>query len=650
VVIQKLTKNHFYVVLFLLLYSARFVPLVFAWSNGGYSADPSNPDYGTHDWLAEHALAWLPSNEKEYLENNLVTFLYGTELPDNGQASDGIGDTAKHHIYYFNNGTVHDGSAAVRAYAEFNVTLSFLNANDFVNASKHAGIMAHYITDMAVFGHVMGIATDWGAEQHHSDYENHVNTRTNSFNDDFNTYLSYDGSLDLINAYDAAIDLAYDTTFDFNGELTCVWMDTNYDWSNSTFTNRCGESLNQAANALTDVLHTLYSESEHFKLQSYITCFSSTPSITITDELIISGALNPTLVGETITLTYTKPDMATFNQTSLTDTSGGFSDSISPGISGSWSVMASWEGDATYGRTSSSSTSFTVTKILTTLSCSASSADITENNAITILGTLDPALGGQTIALRYEKPDSSMITRTATTGTDGSYSDSYTPTDVGSWKVTASWNGDVSHKAGSSTAQTFEVKKKNSCIIATTTFGSELSPEVHFLRNFRDHTVLSTFAGSSFMTVFNEFYYSFSPNIASVIADNEPVRSLMKVVLYPLIGILHLSSRAFSLFSFIPEFGVVTAGFIASALIGLVYFAPWILLISLTKKFAPSRKVLRWMSLLWLGSIFTMTVAGITKLSLLMIASTGIFVIATISLTVLTVTHQVSKRYILRNQ
>ena len=63
-----------------------------AWSNGGYSADPSNPDYGTHDWIAEHALDWLPADQKQYILENLDDYLCGTELPDNGGAPDGIGD------------------------------------------------------------------------------------------------------------------------------------------------------------------------------------------------------------------------------------------------------------------------------------------------------------------------------------------------------------------------------------------------------------------------------------------------------------------------------------------------------------------------------------------------------------------------------
>jgi len=128
---------------------------------------------------------------------------------------------------------------------------------------------------MAVFGHVMGSNTDWGPEAHHSDYENYVNARTESYNDDSGIYLSFDGSLDNVTAYEAALLLAYDTTFDVEGQLTCVWMDSNYDWSDSVFRDRCGESLNHAVNLLTDVLHTLYATSNQEpieKTHSSVSC------------------------------------------------------------------------------------------------------------------------------------------------------------------------------------------------------------------------------------------------------------------------------------------------------------------------------------------------------------------------------------------
>jgi len=238
--------------------TSTFVMTGLAWSNGGYSADPSNPDYGTHDWIAQHALDWLPLSEKQYISDNLATYLYGTERPDNPA---GIGDTAKHHIYYNSAEVMTDDVAAVRASTEYGNTLNLLKAKDYASAAKNAGIMSHYVVDMAVFGHVMGSATDWGTEVHHSDYETYVNGRTSSYNAEFDSYLSFDSSLTTISAYDAAKNLAYDTTFDVDGDMTCAWMEQNYDWNNPTFKNRAGESLNLAVNYLADVLHTLAVES-----------------------------------------------------------------------------------------------------------------------------------------------------------------------------------------------------------------------------------------------------------------------------------------------------------------------------------------------------------------------------------------------------
>jgi len=196
--------------------------------------------------------------EKDYIVDNLAIYLYGTELPDNAGAPDGIGDTVLHHIYFWSNESIQDDASAIRAEEEYNNALGYMISGNVEMSAKILGIMSHYIVDVGVFGHVMGSGTDWGSEVHHSDYETYVQERTNSYYGEFNTYLAFDGSLDTISAYDAACALAYDTTFDLDGDLTCVWMDENYDWSNPTFQDRCGESLNLAVNFLADVLHTFY--------------------------------------------------------------------------------------------------------------------------------------------------------------------------------------------------------------------------------------------------------------------------------------------------------------------------------------------------------------------------------------------------------
>ena len=78
------------------------------------------------------------------------------------------------------------------------------------------------------------------------------------------------------------------------------------------------------------------------------------------------------------------------------------------------------------------------------------------------------------------------------------------------------------------------------CLIATATFGSELAPQVQFLREIRDNTVLSTQSGTSFMTAFNSFYYSFSPAVADLERQNPIFKEIVKIVITPLLSSLSL--------------------------------------------------------------------------------------------------------------
>ncbi len=78
------------------------------------------------------------------------------------------------------------------------------------------------------------------------------------------------------------------------------------------------------------------------------------------------------------------------------------------------------------------------------------------------------------------------------------------------------------------------------CLIATATFGSEMTPQVQFLREIRDNTVLQTESGSAFMTGFNQFYYSFSPAIADYERENPMFKEVVKLTLAPLLTSLTL--------------------------------------------------------------------------------------------------------------
>jgi len=82
------------------------------------------------------------------------------------------------------------------------------------------------------------------------------------------------------------------------------------------------------------------------------------------------------------------------------------------------------------------------------------------------------------------------------------------------------------------------------CLIATATFGSEMAPQVQFLRELRDNTVLQTESGTSFMAGFNQFYYSFSPAIADYERENPIFKEAVKLIITPLLTSLTLLQYA----------------------------------------------------------------------------------------------------------
>ena len=294
----------------------------------------------------------------------------------------------------------------------------------------------------------------------------------------------------------------------------------------------------------------------------------------------------------------------------------------------------------------------TITRQPSSLSCTLSSTQIIEGDSITITGSITPPLTGRNVTLTYQPPSGSASTRMVTTDSNSEYSDTYMPSTLGSWMVTASWGGDATYIEASSATRIFTVSsvpEAPPCIIATATFGSELTPQVQLLRSFRDYRILSTFAGSQFMTVFNSFYYSFSPDVADLIRGNDALRDMMKVALYPLINVLQVSEGIFSVLSFSPELAVVTTGFVASALIAVIYLLPLTLIISYFRKVPFLKNLFRAVGMVWLVSLTSIVVAEVSQSSVLMMTATGTFVLASMGLTIVsllivlpTVFHKIS--------
>ena len=124
------------------------------------------------------------------------------------------------------------------------------------------------------------------------------------------------------------------------------------------------------------------------------------------------------------------------------------------------------------------------------------------------------------------------------------------------------------------------------CLIATAAFGSEMAPQVQFLREIRDNTVLQTTSGTTFMNGFNQFYYSFSPHIADYERENPVFKEAVKVSLTPLLTSLTLLNYV----DIDSEEEMLGYGIgIILLNIGIYFVAPVILIISLKKHIFSNR-------------------------------------------------------------
>ena len=153
------------------------------------------------------------------------------------------------------------------------------------------------------------------------------------------------------------------------------------------------------------------------------------------------------------------------------------------------------------------------------------------------------------------------------------------------------------------------------CIIATAAFGSDIAPEVQTLRMFRDDVALHTFSGSSFMTVFNLWYYSFSPSIATYERGEPWLQAAVRFSIEPLLGILNESKQidGYLLKMTTSDSAIIISGIVAAFLIGMVYLFPIagvITLITRKYKTLQFRNPMRFLLVAWLAGIGS-TIAGL---------------------------------------
>ncbi len=119
------------------------------------------------------------------------------------------------------------------------------------------------------------------------------------------------------------------------------------------------------------------------------------------------------------------------------------------------------------------------------------------------------------------------------------------------------------------------------CLIATATFDSELAPQVQQLRELRDNKLLQSKSGSEFMTTFNNFYYSFSPQVADMEREYPLFKETVKIGLTPLLLSLSLMN-SIEMNSEIEVIGYGTSIILLN--FGMYFGTPALIILRLSKR------------------------------------------------------------------
>jgi streptogramin lyase len=232
-------------------------------------------------------------------------------------------------------------------------------------------------------------------------------------------------------------------------------------------------------------------------------------------------------------------------------------------------------------------TSTTSTWTKTTTSTTVSTMTSTSTSTSTTTSTSPTTSTASTTSTSTESYTTTTTTTTSTTFTSTSYSPTVTTTTtVGMLSTYMTTTTTTTTYTAAQTSQVYLTTTtattvivtttptpSRACVIASAAYGSELAPQVQFLREFRDGAVMSTFAGTQFMRVFNAFYYSFSPKVAELTAASPILQTGVRAAIYPLISALRLVAAVHQIYPG-SQLMIIVAGIVASGLIGALYLTP----------------------------------------------------------------------------
>ena len=137
-------------------------------------------------------------------------------------------------------------------------------------------------------------------------------------------------------------------------------------------------------------------------------------------------------------------------------------------------------------------------------------------------------------------------------------------------------------------SKSLTVNPRSACIIATAAYGSEMAPEVAYMRHVRDDMIGSNEVGRLLVNGWNSFYYSWSPPIAEFIGRSGTSQTVFRILLMPLVAIIHSTACIYALIVSVSASLASALSFLFAAVSSITVYAaaPVILIRFIHRKWA----------------------------------------------------------------
>lgn len=169
-----------------------------------------------------------------------------------------------------------------------------------------------------------------------------------------------------------------------------------------------------------------------------LTCSLSKSVIQYSENITVTGSISQG--GATVTLNYTCDDVVV-PKLLATNSSGLFTDAYFPNKTGSWAVLVSWAGNGTCFGASTGYRNFTVEKTTMSITCNVTKESITIGENITVTGSVYPIVENSNVTLVFTTSNVTII-QYAYTNLNGTFTVSFKPNLIGSWRVQTRLDGD----------------------------------------------------------------------------------------------------------------------------------------------------------------------------------------------------------------